>query len=847
MKNKAIKLSATLILLTLVFLNISAFTSLFYGQKQTLTSFKYSEPTASAPNSFYSVWDTTKTSSGSSSSNQVRLPLQSSGTYNFLVYWGDGGSDTITSWNQAAVTHTYASSGVYTIDITGTIVGWQFDFGGDRLKIIEIQQWGDLRLGNSGSYFQGCRNLVHTATDNLDLTGTTYMYEAFGSCASLGSSGNMNGWDVSGVTTMRYMFEDATSFNQNIGSWDTSSVTDMRWLFSGCSSFNQPIGSWDTSSVTYMWWMFYVATSFNQNIDGWDVSSVTSMRYMFRSATAFNQPLNSWDTSSMTDMFQMFQGANSFNQPIGNWDVSSVINMRDMFYGADSFNRPLDGWDVSSVTDMSNMFGSSGFNGVIGSWDVSSVTHMSAMFHDASYFNRPIGNWDVSSVRYMSYMFDEASSFNQPIDSWDVSSVTDMSYMFDEASSFNQPIGSWDVSSVTDMYGMFYDAFSFNQPINSWDISSVTGIGGIFEGAFSFNQPLDSWDVSGLTSMHSMFEDATSFNQPLDSWDVSSVISMRYMFDGASSFNQPLDMWNVSSVTDMTLMLSGVTLSVLNYDNLLLGWSQLSLQSSVNFHGGNSIYSYAAVDARQAIITNFQWTITDGGPAFPGAFALNSNAETPDIDGNFSLLWGTSAKADNYSVYSHSSYITEINGSLTLLADGITSTNLYLSGYSNGTYYFIVVANNTYGETLSNCEEVIVAILKFPPEDFLLSSTAGNPDTDGTFDLDWTYSIGANSYSVYRHSSYITEINGSVTLLADEIYDFTLLCSAYSDGTYYFIVVAHNDDGDTPSNCIVVTVLREVSPQNGLPEVPGFNLVLIVAALGVTIALVIKKKHDIKY
>jgi len=274
MKNKAIKLSATLILLTLVFLNISAFTSLFYGQKQTLTSFKYSEPTASAPNSFYSVWDTTKTSSGSSSSNQVRLPLQSSGTYNFLVYWGDGGSDTITSWNQAAVTHTYASSGVYTIDITGTIVGWQFDFGGDRLKIIEIQQWGDLRLGNSGSYFQGCRNLVHTATDNLDLTGTTYMYEAFGSCASLGSSGNMNGWDVSGVTTMRYMFEDATSFNQNIGSWDTSSVTDMRWLFSGCSSFNQPIGSWDTSSVTYMWWMFYVATSFNQNIDGWICSVV---------------------------------------------------------------------------------------------------------------------------------------------------------------------------------------------------------------------------------------------------------------------------------------------------------------------------------------------------------------------------------------------------------------------------------------------------------------------------------------------------------------------------------------------------------------------------------------------
>jgi hypothetical protein len=297
----------------------------------------------------------------------------------------------------------------------------------------------------------------------------------------------------------------------------------------------------------------------------------------------------------------------------------------------------------------------------------------------------------------------------------------------------------------------------------------------------------------------------------------------------------------------MTRMLSGVTLSVPNYDNLLLGWSQLSLQNSVNFHGGNSRYSSAAVDARQAIITNFQWTITDGGPAFPGTFTLSSNAGTPDSDGDFSLLWGISARADSYSVYSHSSYITEINGSVTLLTSGITSTNLPLSGYSNGTYYFIVVANNTYGETLSNCEEVIVAILKFPPEDFFLSSTAEIPDPDGNFNLDWTYSIGADNYSVYRHSSYITEINGSVTLLADEITDYSFSCSAYSSGTYYFIVVAYNNDGDTLSNCITVTVLREDGSIDDPPEIPGFNLVLIVAALGVTIALVIKKKHDIKY
>ena len=67
----------------------------------------------------------------------------------------------------------------------------------------------------------------------------------------------------------------------------------------------------------------------------------------------------------------------------------------------------------------------------------------------------------------------------------------------------------------------------------------------------------------------------------------------------------------------MDWMFVEVTLSTPNYDNLLLGWSQLTLQTGVTFHAGNSKYSSAAENARQAIITNFSWTIIDGGPATP--------------------------------------------------------------------------------------------------------------------------------------------------------------------------------------------------------------------------------------
>ena len=108
------------------------------------------------PDSFVSNWNTTKSGTGSSNSTQIKFPLESTGTYNFIVDWGDGTTDTITSYNQAEVTHTYYNTpGTYTVVVNGTLKGWRFNYGGDRLKIIEISQWGNINFGNLRDYFQG--------------------------------------------------------------------------------------------------------------------------------------------------------------------------------------------------------------------------------------------------------------------------------------------------------------------------------------------------------------------------------------------------------------------------------------------------------------------------------------------------------------------------------------------------------------------------------------------------------------------------------------------------------------------------------------------------------------------
>lgn len=237
-----------------------------------------------------------------------------------------------TVWNQTERTQTYASEGVYIITITKTIIGWRFNNGGDKLKLLEIQQWGSLQLGNLGGYFYGCKSLKLTATDNLNLMGTTNLYQAFRDCTNLGSSGNMNGWDTSSVTNMDHMFYKATFFNQPVGNWDISSVTNMSSMFAYVISFNQYISNWDVSSVTCMDWMF-LETRFNQPIGTWNVSSVTTMAYIFHWAVSFNQPLGDWDVSSVTNMTCMFFGAYSFNHPLGTWNVSSVKGVRLMLVG----------------------------------------------------------------------------------------------------------------------------------------------------------------------------------------------------------------------------------------------------------------------------------------------------------------------------------------------------------------------------------------------------------------------------------------------------------------------------------------------------------------------------------
>jgi len=251
-------------------------------------------------------------------------------------------------------TITLPSAGIYDLEVFPKASNGfnRIEFGGvgDRNKILDTKNWGNIVWASFENAFRGCSNMLVTATDIPDL---------------------------SNVTDMSYMFRNASSANPDTSNWNVSSVTDMSYMFESASSANPNTSNWDVSSVTDMGFMFESASSANPNTSNWDVSNVTNMRRMFRDATSANPDVSNWDVSSVTDMSFMFLGASSANPNTSNWDVSNVTDMKAMFRFATVANPDTSNWDVSSVTDMSFMFEDSAL----------SVENLTAIYQNWSQLN----------------------------------------------------------------------------------------------------------------------------------------------------------------------------------------------------------------------------------------------------------------------------------------------------------------------------------------------------------------------------------------------------------------------------------------------------------------------------
>ena len=105
----------------------------------------------------------------------------------------------------------------------------------------------------------------------------------------------------------------------------------------------------------------------------------------------------------------------------------------------------------------------------------------------------------------------------------------------------------------------------------------------------------------------------------------------------------------------------------------------------------------------------------------PGNFVLSSNKYQLYNGQTFNLSWTPSDGADNYSIYVSNSPISIININCTKIKDNITNLSYEISNNVSGSYYYVAVAYNESGNTLSN--NVNIKILS--P---LASSSSGDSD-----------------------------------------------------------------------------------------------------------------------
>ena len=326
--------------------------------------------------------DTTATEVGSTANNQYRLPLISSGTYDFYVQWGDGDAEQITSWNQAEATHTYAAAGTYTVKMFAVAatttpiidhISWASQDGttlsaaNDRLKVQDISGWASAVLYLNEYVFTNCENLNITTTSSPTFGSKVLRTSAFENCDNL--SGDLSGWGTVGspITGLAGTFYKNSTSNPNFNFVLQHNVGSLIQPFQNCAAFNNPLNNWDVSSVIGFTAAFSGASAFNQDISGWDTGNSSAFNAMFSNALAFNQNISSWNVASVTTFSQMFQGATLFNQPVGAWTTTSLTNLFSTFKNAAAFDQDLANWDVSGVTTAVDML--TGSNISAANWD----------------------------------------------------------------------------------------------------------------------------------------------------------------------------------------------------------------------------------------------------------------------------------------------------------------------------------------------------------------------------------------------------------------------------------------------------------------------------------------------
>jgi len=550
-------------------------------------------------------------------------------TYDFNVDWGDGSKDTGVT---TQISHTYSSTDVYEVKITGTYPKPVFNVPWDNiLLILDLMQWGDVEFEslenafNNATFFGNPDGTTSTPGVPLSATDTPNFSSNFQSnglsnwCAfcMFTSIPNVNNWQLpQSLTSLENCFYYLRYWNDSIADWDVSYVGSFENMFYFSRNFTnngQDFDSWEpgknyVGDLSFKSMFYYCDNMVDQAIWQQDLYllgiNLIDTRQMFYACEKWKLALQGWDNTSVKisqieEMFarvsNYYNGAN--NRPFTDeglktdffgWDFNTnKTSLRSLFDQAcfdATFNANIDGHTATNITNFDNMFSStflcspsSADNWILGS---SPNITMRGTFQGRTYNGNERRGLDWKGT------YGAVQSLN----GWDVSNVIDFESCFDSAQFNNGPddckpiIGTWqlctDPTVNVSLKKMFRNSQFNDTLINDavkWDTSRVNSMYETFGGSQGtrFNQSLSNWNTSNVSGdgMRQMFYYNGFFNQDISHFDLSNITSINRMFDRTGSYSYGFDWMEIPNLTDGTRFQFQWKFDTQKYTDTLNAWA----------------------------------------------------------------------------------------------------------------------------------------------------------------------------------------------------------------------------------------------------------------------------------
>jgi surface protein len=454
------------------------------------------------------------------------------------INWGDGNQTTLS--NSGYTTHTYSTSGSYTVKVSGANVNAIYQFGNGYNDqpyylnyLTAVNSWGLYNITSLPGAFQRCSTNI-TALPPLPASVTSISNMFF---YTSGTIPDITGWNTSNVTNMSGAFY-GSRINQNISVWNTSNVTSMNQMFWADNSFNQNLGSWNVTSLyqgSYQQYMFTGTNMSTANIDatlwGWSQQAVKT---------------------GITIDFSLYNGQAYYGS-----DASGLAGYNIL---AGTYGWQLNGLSLNPIqltftipsTGSKTITIYMGINSAVTvNWGDGGQSTMQTNASSISYTYATPGSYSVSisgANANAVYRFGDGQGVCRnltAVNSWGGYNLTSLGYAFQNLTTLTS-IPTLP-STVTNIDGLFY--------YFSGTIPDITG-----------------WNTSNVTSMLSTFE-GTSFNQNIGVWNTSNLSFAYRTFTGATAFNQSLGNWNVKKLSNCSYMLSSCGMSIANFNDTLYKWS----------------------------------------------------------------------------------------------------------------------------------------------------------------------------------------------------------------------------------------------------------------------------------